>query len=49
MAFSTWFSDRCSSRCNPGPGGSVVDWIAYGHAVQTTEKNKSLGRVRYAA
>ena len=23
----------------PGLGGSVTDWIAYGHAVQSTKKN----------
>ena len=27
----------------PGLGGSVVDWIAYGHAVQTTKKKTEFG------
>ena len=27
----------------PGHGGSVVDWIAYGHAVQTTKNRESYG------
>ena len=27
----------------PGLGGSVVDWIAYGHAVQTTRKDPKFG------
>lgn len=28
----------------PGLGGSVVDWIAYGHAVQTTKKDPNFGK-----
>jgi hypothetical protein len=28
----------------PGLGGSVVDWIAYGHAVQTSKKNPHFGK-----
>lgn len=41
-----WLSARCSIigvvvGVIPGLGGSVVDWIAYGHAVQTS-KDKSL-------
>ena len=40
-----WLSARCSIigvvvGVIPGLGGSVVDWIAYGHSVQTT-KDKS--------
>ena len=27
----------------PGLGGSVVDWIAYGHAVQTTKEKREFG------
>ena len=27
----------------PGLGGSVVDWIAYGHAVQTTKNKEKFG------
>lgn len=27
----------------PGLGGSVVDWIAYGHAVQTTKNKETFG------
>ena len=41
-----WLALRCSSigtiiGAIPGMGGSVVDWIAYGHVVQTS-KDKSL-------
>ena len=28
----------------PGLGGSVVDWIAYGHAVQTTKDKSNFGK-----
>ncbi|WP_246249095.1 tripartite tricarboxylate transporter permease [Chelativorans alearense] len=28
----------------PGLGGSVVDWIAYGHAVQTAKNRESFGK-----
>ena len=28
----------------PGLGGSVVDWIAYGHAVQTTKDRSNFGK-----
>lgn len=44
-----WFlSLRCSLigciiGALPGLGGSVVDWIAYGHAVQTTRNRESYG------
>ena len=27
----------------PGLGGSVVDWIAYGHAIQTTDRKDEYG------
>ena len=33
----------CMIGTIPGLGGSVVDWIAYGHAVQTTKKNPNFG------
>lgn len=33
----------CMIGAIPGLGGSVVDWIAYGHAVQTTRKNPHFG------
>lgn len=45
-ATNWWLSLRCAVigcivGALPGLGGSVVDWIAYGHAVQTT-KNREL-------
>ena len=45
-----WFlSLRCSAvgcivGVIPGLGGSVVDWIAYGHAVQTTKDSSQFGK-----
>ena len=49
-----WFANRwLSVRCSiigvivgviPGLGGSVVDWIAYGHAVQTTKDKSKFGQ-----
>jgi putative tricarboxylic transport membrane protein len=46
-----WLSLRCSAigamiGAIPGLGGTVVDWIAYGHAVQTTkaEDNPHFGK-----
>ncbi len=44
-----WLSVRCSIigvivGVIPGLGGSVVDWIAYGHAVQTTKDKSKFGR-----
>ncbi len=43
-----WLSLRCSLIGSiigalPGLGGSVVDWIAYGHAVQTTKNREKYG------
>ncbi|OEE67160.1 tricarboxylate transporter [Enterovibrio norvegicus FF-33] len=43
-----WLALRCSVigciiGALPGLGGSVVDWIAYGHAVQTTKDNPQFG------
>ncbi|MEM6407391.1 MAG: tripartite tricarboxylate transporter permease [Pseudomonadota bacterium] len=43
-----WLSVRCSIigvivGVIPGLGGSVVDWIAYGHAVQTTKDKTNFG------
>ena len=43
-----WLSVRCSIigvvvGVIPGLGGSVVDWIAYGHSVQTTKDNSKFG------
>ncbi|MEM7295246.1 MAG: tripartite tricarboxylate transporter permease [Pseudomonadota bacterium] len=43
-----WLSVRCSIigvivGVIPGLGGSVVDWIAYGHAVQTTKDKTKFG------
>ncbi len=44
-----WLSIRCSliGVCVgiiPGLGGSVVDWIAYGHTVQTTKDKSQFGK-----
>ena len=44
-----WLSVRCSIigvvvGVIPGLGGSVVDWIAYGHAVQTTPDRSNFGK-----
>lgn len=44
-----WLSIRCAFigvvvGIIPGLGGSVVDWIAYGHAVQTTKDKSSFGK-----
>lgn len=44
-----WLSLRCSIigvvvGVIPGLGGSVVDWIAYGHAVQTTKDKSNFGK-----
>jgi TctA family transporter len=43
-----WLSIRCSVigvivGVIPGLGGSVVDWIAYGHSVQTTSDKTGFG------
>lgn len=44
-----WIVLRCASigtliGALPGLGGSVVDWIAYGHLVQTTRDRAMLGK-----
>lgn len=49
-----WFANRwLSFRCSvigvvvgviPGLGGSVVDWIAYGHSVQSTKDKSNFGK-----
>ena len=44
-----WLSIRCSIigvvvGVIPGLGGSVVDWIAYGHSVQTTKDKSNFGK-----
>jgi TctA family transporter len=49
-----WFANKwLSMRCSiigvvvgviPGLGGSVVDWIAYGHSVQTTKDKSNFGK-----
>ena len=44
-----WLSVRCSIigvivGVIPGLGGSVVDWIAYGHAVQTSKDKSNFGK-----
>ncbi len=43
-----WLSLRCAvigclGGALPGIGGSVIDWIAYGHAVQTTKHPERYG------
>ncbi|MDH5749857.1 MAG: tripartite tricarboxylate transporter permease, partial [Rhodospirillales bacterium] len=43
-----WLSTRCALigvlvGVIPGLGGSVVDWIAYGHTVQTTKEKSNFG------
>lgn len=47
-AANWWLALRCSMIGSiigalPGLGGSVVDWIAYGHAVQTTKNRETYG------
>lgn len=44
-----WLTLRCSGigamiGAIPGLGGTVVDWIAYGHAVQTVRKDPKFGQ-----
>ncbi|MCV6592022.1 MAG: tripartite tricarboxylate transporter permease [Silicimonas sp.] len=44
-----WLSLRCSTLgvivgVIPGLGGSVVDWIAYGHTVQSTKDKSNFGK-----
>jgi putative tricarboxylic transport membrane protein len=44
-----WLAVRCASigtivGAIPGMGGSVVDWIAYAHAVQTTKDKSGFGK-----
>lgn len=44
-----WLALRCATigtivGAIPGMGGSVVDWIAYGHAVQTTKDKSMFGK-----
>jgi putative tricarboxylic transport membrane protein len=44
-----WLSLRCACigvivGVIPGLGGSVVDWIAYGHTVQTTRDREKFGK-----
>ena len=46
---NVWLSTRCAGigcivGAIPGLGGSVVDWIAYGHAVQTVKKDPNFGK-----
>ncbi len=48
-----WLSARCAIigvivGVIPGLGGSVVDWIAYGHTVQTTRINQNSVPAIYA-
>ncbi len=47
-AVNWWLSLRCAVigclvGALPGLGGSVVDWIAYGHAIQTTKNRETYG------
>ena len=44
-----WLTLRCAGLGSlvgaiPGLGGTVVDWIAYGHAVQTVKKDPQFGK-----
>ncbi|CAH0343172.1 tripartite tricarboxylate transporter permease [Rhizobium sp. CECT 9324] len=44
-----WLTLRCSGfgaliGMIPGLGGSVVDWLAYGHAVQTSKDRENYGK-----
>ena len=44
-----WLAVRCSGfgaliGMIPGLGGSVVDWLAYGHAVQTSKDKENYGK-----
>jgi len=44
-----WLVLRCASigtiiGALPGLGGSVIDWVAYGHLVQTTRDREMLGK-----
>ena len=44
-----WLSLRCAAigvlvGVVPGLGGSVVDWISYGHTVQTTKNREKFGK-----
>lgn len=44
-----WLSTRCALigvmvGVIPGLGGSVVDWIAYGHTVQSTKEKSNFGK-----
>lgn len=44
-----WLSARCSIigvivGVIPGLGGSVVDWIAYGHTIQTSKNKEQFGK-----
>ena len=46
---SKWLSARCSIigvivGVIPGLGGSVVDWIAYGHTIQTSSDKSKFGK-----
>lgn len=46
---SRWLALRCAGLGSligiiPGLGGSVVDWLAYGHAVQTTKDRDNFGK-----
>jgi len=43
-----WLSLRCAVigclvGALPGLGGSVIDWIAYGHAIQSTDRKEDYG------
>ncbi|WP_439562437.1 tripartite tricarboxylate transporter permease [Roseinatronobacter sp.] len=49
VARNWWLTLRCSGigaliGAIPGLGGTVVDWIAYGHAVQTVKKDPKFGQ-----
>ena len=44
-----WLATRCAAIGTyigilPGLGAAIVDWIAYGHAVQSSKDNKNFGK-----
>ena len=44
MAVDALCADQGDCRSDSGLGGSVVDWIAYGHTVQTTRDRSGFGK-----
>jgi TctA family transporter len=49
MWSNKWLATRCAGigclvGALPGLGGSVVDWIAYGHVIQTSKDRENFGK-----